>query len=890
MKKVFSLRRIAAATVMLLPMLGITAMAALPQAGKAYRFTNVAYSNVLTSNGPGSNATCNKPDTESTAQEWVISKGPTNNTYYLRSLITGLYLCSPDRTSNPWYMSSTTTDAALSIVESDGHLTIRKAGSSNSFGYLHNDAAGQAVCWDATQNTSWWTANALSYTDAEIDAAIKRAEENAAVVNNESKYQTALNAIFDDKACTVLKSKYASMTDAQLAADANYKALAPELQAMIKKVKTGDWSETDIKTKLKWDSTHAKKFRVQNYEPYSRAVEVQPLTGIQYYTNMNNPTGITTKAYNTLYVMVDKAPADGSTIYINGALGSAMFNEWNRGTQLHEGLNIIPVWNDDALQYIYYTADTYSNGKRAHKLSEFPDVKIHIEGGSLNGFYDYLGDDLYTPDTNEDWFYYRDRASHTMFDLVGKYVILHFFFDKVYNNGPNTGSLVEGLKGILTSTDSRVDLPKIMEAWDDMCFSEHLIMGLRSNDDIRSARAKGYYAPLEDGDKAPNDLHEYFNNRMMGITMQGDLYMNATNWRTAYAPYTVSDILLNFRTSSGCIWGPAHEYGHMNQTPMKLVGTTEISNNVFSNVAVFYQGIDCSRADYASTQREIFNKGGIFLDHGLWGATRMFFQLWLYYHQVGHNRKFYPTLYQLLRENPLQHPYEYNERYDKLHFAKMCCIAAGEDLTDFFESWGFFIPIDHLAIEDYANNIANLTVEDIEAVKAEIAALKLPKNYAILNIDDRPGSTRGDYGGEWHKSKAGALGGLKDFADNVKAESGLLYTISGRDITVSGGKGGVGFVGYSVDGKLITFANDYSWTLNDKAAEALATGTGKLYAVSGDNTRVAVKLAATDGSAAQKTSAANAMISAAKAMIDRVDPNEAIVGWFRASLLATLQK
>jgi hypothetical protein len=102
----------------------------------------------------------------------------------------------------------------------------------------------------------------------------------------------------------------------------------------------------------------------------------------------------------------------------------------------------------------------------------------------------------------------------------------------------------------------------------------------------------------------------------------------------------------------------------------------------------------------------------------------MFMQLWLYYHATGHNKKFYPRLYELLRKNPRQQSYYLNCRYDMLHFAKMCCMAAEEDLTDFFTAWGFFVPLDNYFIGDYSEFYATLTQEDIDAVKREIADMK----------------------------------------------------------------------------------------------------------------------------------------------------------------------
>ena len=56
-------------------------------------------------------------------------------------------------------------------------------------------------------------------------------------------------------------------------------------------------------------------------------------------------------------------------------------------------------------------------------------AKIHIEGGNLNGYYNRMGDSLYTPDKNEDWDYYEKRANMHAITILGKYQILHLYQD-----------------------------------------------------------------------------------------------------------------------------------------------------------------------------------------------------------------------------------------------------------------------------------------------------------------------------------------------------------------------------------------------------------------------------------------------------------------------------
>ena len=80
----------------------------------------------------------------------------------------------------------------------------------------------------------------------------------------------------------------------------------------------------------------------------------------------------------------------------NGKLGG-----YADGVELKEGLNVIPSYskgNNYCINYVVHTFDT-SNGKRgnkakARKLSDYEDIKIHIEGGHINGYYNKVGDEL----------------------------------------------------------------------------------------------------------------------------------------------------------------------------------------------------------------------------------------------------------------------------------------------------------------------------------------------------------------------------------------------------------------------------------------------------------------------------------------------------------------
>lgn len=891
---------------------GLAAGAVKPEAGKVYRIVNKNYGVAVADYGPNANVACSDVNEANMSQRWYVSAGSNANILRFRSLGTGSYLSSSRALSQGWRMTenAAATEAQMTVSGTDGNFVIRCASDSEQLA-MHCDGQYTVVCWTASIDPSKWDFIEIPMTQGEIDEALNSLQGMKAELAKADQYQTTLSAIYSDAACTALKPNYQSMSDAQLQADANFKALSATLQAMVLKTKNGNWTESyNIDGKqVQWDSPHAQKYRVQLYEPYSEGSTAAQLAGIQAYTNMNNPTGIIGNTGDILYVMVEGEIKEGATLYMNSVTGYEMYNNCEAGYKLHSGLNLVPIYGDLAHQFIYYTVATteWKDGAPRRtplrKVTDFDDLKIHIEGGQLNGFFNLTGDELYTADTNEDFKYTSTRARHPMYDMMGKYVILHFFLFPT----KASASATELSPGVLWHMDPEqnpgnghycYDMPTIMKTWDDLCFRERTLMGLQSDEELAKYNEElllGFYEPLT-GDKI--DKHpagntwntdpgyqysDYFNNRMMGITMQGDLYMNATSWRTAYNIGTLYAILNLIPNDSGSLWGPAHEYGHMNQGPIKFAGTTEESNNVFSNVVVYYRGLHTSRSSTPADQLNIFNRDKTYLEHSTWGTTRMFLQLWLYYHACGNNKKFYPRLYELLRNNPRQQSYYLNMRYDQCHFAKMCCIAAQEDLTDYFDSWGFFVPLENYHIGDYSNFMATLTEADIKAVKDEIKALGLPKNNQIILIDDRPGSKRES----WYESsmaieKAGELGGIEDFRAKVKPTGELSFTMRNDSLVVKheNGTGGVGFLVYDQDGTLLSFSNSYSFPLKKAATAALMKGTATVYAIGADGSRQEVVNDYRNAPISEHISNLKKLMASVADVHDVIDETETRAGWF----------
>lgn len=858
--------------------------------GRAYRIKNYHYGHSM---APKNRSLVGMPsDNSDINQVWIVEENPQGEGFFLRHYETGMVVTSPCTRENAWtlqdlYVPEQKGSAMYFSKKSSGFgistISTRDLANENSnFTFAHENNQSVILGYSIGSNPSIWHFT-LAEEITESDIAAKTLTWNCYKKNS---IDSALAAIFSDPACTELTPEYAAKNPEELAADPNILALPEQLRPMVRKVLTGDWSETDPYNGNEWDSSHAKKFRVMIAEPFSDCGHAATLAGIQAYGDLNNPTGIVTDNGTVLYVMIDKDPEPGSTLNIAGRTGEGTplvtLNNNSDGFPLRKGLNIIHCDKDLADMIVYYTVRTTNNHTRMRHVTDYDNIKIHIEGGSINGYFNSEGDELYTSDTNEDWLYYRERARHAMFTLLSKYNTLYIHFHDISDANGNKTQCLKSLCSPEAYSQGKFDLIATMKAWDEMYLAETLLMGLHKKEIIEAEKEAGrdYYDTLENDEIARDDYYKYFNNRHLGISLRECGFMNATWYRTAYNPSTISSIIREF--PKGDMWGPAHEFGHLNQGPMNMAGCTEESNNVFSNVAMFYRGTHSSRADYPSEQRRRFNEGQNFHQHGTWGTTRMWFQLWLYYHYIGHDKKFYPKLYELLRTNPLRRTHAPGHdgvvnpmlaKDDILHFAKMACVAAGEDLTDFFEAWGFLVEQDGFYIGDYTSYTSYLSEKDIADWKAEISALAAEKgwekNSAILFIDDRVGSDRQSYG--FDKNKCGSMGGLKDFKEGAPVTGEYTFTLSGTTVKISGGEGGVGFIIHDSEGKLIGFANDPVFEVSPAAAEIIKSGNARFDIVCHDNNTVTVVDAVHNGSLEQRLKAMDTLLEDAEKIIARSD-------------------
>ena len=573
---------------------------------------------------------------------------------------------------------------------------------------------------------------------------------------------------FEDAACTRLKAEYQAISDEKLTARMSKEGMPEPIIAIALKSKNNSWS------------AYEKEFRIQSYKAYSDAAywnRKLKCTGGSY---MGNPTGIYSSNNEPIYVFVDSDVPEDAILYFEGCVGNDVISRAKSGRRLTKGLNIIDG-EKDALYYVIYTADTRSQTKR---VSEWPEIKIHIEGGVVNGYYDLAkkSDKEYTRLLN--------AATHKFFTVKGSHSLFNFKTESYKKVWP-------------TSIDRSICWFDSVTVWQQelMGFCESVAGGKRN------------HAPynLNGGEAiAP----AYYNNPNFAI--EGNAadagYANSTPYRTSY---NSDECIYNsfhvdhFEMDEWCV---GHECGHNNQGTINLEGGTEVSNNIFSNLGRFLFGRSISKGSALSFIMTEHAARTPYYVRTVDSQLRMYYQLYLYYHQAQKKRSFYPELFKALREDPLE---IWGDSYNSsLKFVRKVCEIAQEDLTDFFTAWGFFEPFENMFIEDYGPHRMTVTQADIDRTLAEIA--KYPKkNRTILFIEDRakPTLTNDIFWKAGEKrigtdeiGQYGDLGQFTDYLPGACEPSSYTYIQSDSMYRMEG-KGGVGFLVLDKNKKFVYASN-----------------------------------------------------------------------------------
>ena len=646
---------------------------------------------------------------------------------------------------------------------------------------LHCDNNNNVVYYSISENKSKWT---LESVTVDQDAL---AEQKAAI----AEASTAdLLKVFTTTACTELRSGYS---------ESDLAALPATTQALAAKIKNNTWTTYDG-----WTSKTEKTFRIADYKAYSSHTRWTDIIGLGYsFGRLTNPTGISVSSGDYIQVYVGEIPS-GQSVQLEVA---GDYQSSGATYTLKQGMNSLLMASSGNC-FVQHEVNNTTEGKAPYTdISSYDPVTVHIEGGTVQGYFD-----LTKGDTNFDW----SAMQHYL--LKGTCVDL------------KTDNLVFHMQTSLVKSACPENMVELLGEWDKILDMEHSLMGL-------------------------DEFSGYWNNMLTAVDMSGQDYMHASTYGTYYDVGTIPSVMsYDDMFAGGAIWGPAHENGHIFQKYINMVGQTEVSNNLFSNVAVFNNGHLTSRASLISTTLQNMADNVFWNDRGIWERTHMYFQLYQFFHILGKKSDFYPELFKALRSDPMTHTGNVfiPATDDYLKFYKKCCTVSGYDLTEFFQAYGFFVipnltsytlsdvTKDAYMVEDYGNYYLTVTQEEIDAAKAEVAALNLPKANIIF-VEDRitapdatyegaaAGTKKTAFSSEFPIGQAGETGQYTTFGDEC---SSYIYNVSGSTVTVEG-TGAVGFKVYDSTGNLCGLYNTYTFTLPD------GIGTGyTIKAAAGDGTDV----------------------------------------------------
>ena len=600
---------------------------------------------------------------------------------------------------------------------------------------------------------------------------------------------------FEDAACTQLKAEYLAMSDEELTAAFTEGGMPSFMVDIALKLKNEAWAP------------YEKDFRIHSYNAYSDAQywnEKLMSTGGSY---MGNPTGIYAEGLDSLFVFVDSDIPEDATLYMRGCVGNDLIQSAKTGKRLRKGLNIVDG-SKDALYYILYIADTKSMKKT---LAEWPDIKIHIQGGKVNGYYDVArhSDQAYVE--------LLDAAQLELFTIKSTHALFNFQTSSYKRFWPKT-------------IDSSIEFFDSATVW------MHSLMGIRAEVANGERNCAPYY--MSGGDAiAPL----YYNNPNFAIQAgpNDNSYANSTWYRTMYSLDAVRYSFCVDQSSMDGGWVVGHEGGHNNQGAINLEGSTEGSNDLFSNLCCFLFGRTITRGEPLSFFMNQYADHEPFYARN--GKGRMYYNLYLYYHQAQKMTSFYPELFKALREDRLKlyNPDAVSGSQSVLKFMRKVCEVAQEDLTDYFTAWGFLETMTNRYIEDYGDHRLTVTKNAISSTLKKVS--KFPKNRSLIFIEDRteklyttapfstPGQLRQGYD---DIAQYGELGQFTDYLPGASEPASYTY-IQSDSLYSMKGSGGVGFLMLDKDSNFVYAANSLNFYI---PTSITSTTEFTIYSVDADGT------------------------------------------------------
>lgn len=867
------------------------ALAQAPAKGKYYRIVNARYNKAMKENWSSQNVTCNNIDNEDYTQIWLYTaSGALQNVY------TGRFLQNQTETSATFKTGKTSQSVSFT-TQSDGHLGINVSGNQ-----LHCDASSNVVRWNDNGNeANHWTVKEVSLTADEVKAAREEFENFTDLTNNSSSYTEKLLAFFANETCTELKAEYAAKSDDELKAAMAEAGLPTMLQDIAVKIKNQWWNDTEKSTYAD-KNKYAKDFRVATFKPYSDANNWRDKMNTYAPSFMGNPTGIYAKNKDVIHVFVGNDIPKGATLYLTPIRNHGRIGGRYEGTELKKGYNAVVTTTDSVVYYVNYVVNTIpTSNVNAHtktiaKVSDFPDLDIHIEGGQCVGYYQKPAEN--STEEDEKYKYLIKNANDGMYFMVKGETSLFYFKKYTYTQHfPKT-------------------IWNSINWFDRLHFWEFAIIGVL--DDVANGKCENgtenskaaYPLNIKGGDAF---YPTYCNNPTMAMEGPNGQNPHATTFYTSYPGPGGVESSFNAERANFDNWCAGHEHGHQIQGAYNLESCSESSVNLPSNIITYLTGYRLGRG-WSFAQNYAYVADNVVFGHRDISITmRMYYNLFLYYHIGGKKKDFYPTFVKSLREDPMDFSADKwingagHHRATKtwIHMYKKACEAAKEDLTEYFRMWGFFVPLKEVHFGDYTNYYVSLTQKEIDDAIAEVKAKGYPENLQIMFVEDRqiprertdiwahtatgtkkykPTNWEAWWTEKQLKAEYGDVGDILTYIDGSANTSEYTYIQSGNKITLKG-KGGVGFIVYDLEGNNKYMSNYLQFEI---PADVAANGF-VIKAINADGTSSTVENAADSATDEEKLAILNTALNAAKEFTKMEDVSGKKVGFYKSEDMTTLK-
>jgi len=474
-----------------------------------------------------------------------------------------------------------------------------------------------------------------------------------------------------------------------------------DLTKLKKNVTTAEIAEIslpavkEVATQL-LNNTYPINERFKSYSCYLSPFVLSKQLKTNPYSQFENPTGIYFNSGDTAILWVGTTKGKKVNLRVTN-WGDKDFKDHKY--PLEEGYNFVNI-KDKGNSYIEYFSD--------NKVSKH-NVKVHILTGRVNGVFELAKDD------NNRWDELLDNAASPVLDIVGRKTQLAYAVKSLKKEAPHQGV-------------------ELIQLYDSIIDIQHQILGLQKTKRIPT------------------------NHMFARVIWQG--FMHADEIGAAFHDNTMHNVA-NIKEIRNSPWGIAHEFGHVNQVRpnMKWVGTTEVTNNIFSVWTQYlfnplqpklererlndYDGSKIGgritaymESAFVHRQPWLTQAGNDRWDRQRprdWGGDHFvklvpLWQLQLYFAVAGKGNKWgNPDFYADIFTKAINEPFEKDrpDSYYQLMFIKRACDAAKLDLTDFFEHAGMLIPID-LWVDDYTCAQMTITDDDIKEVKAYASKYKKP--------------------------------------------------------------------------------------------------------------------------------------------------------------------